>query len=168
MAYFDADALRTRIRALLEDGEGSLRKVPDGRFDGGYWDGSDTSQGRARSLVANRYDIPYIRTERRRDFSIIGNRQNLQVFPVIVCEYTLEHPNDSDENRDDAIALAEQDADVLQQSIEFNLGADDGTGIIQGSCMYEGSEVVDYDPESRRLVVRHNFTAIAHVTVAAS
>lgn len=166
MAYFDADAVRTRMRALLEDNAGNLRKIDEGRFEGGYWDGSDESQGRARTTGGTtRYDIPPFRVEKRQDFMLVSNRQNLQIFPSVVCEYTLPTPTDTDANRDDDLAVAEQDADVIQQAMQINMGSSDGTGILQGSFIYEGSEVEEYDATGRRLVVRHSFTAIAHVTI---
>ena len=160
MAYLDASGIRSAMRSVIDDNGGSQRKISEGRFTGNYWFGSGDAAGRVRSLSATRYDIPPFTVQNTHATPLIGSHQILRIEPSVVCEYSLEFPADSDSNRDATIAVAEQDGDQIQQALEINMGGATATSVIGGSWLYDGSEIVEEDYDSRRLIVRHTFTAL--------
>jgi len=144
MATIDADAILTRIRAVLEAGAGSLRTIASTRFDGGLWDDLDADEQSKRATYRpiTEASITALAPHDAR-CSVLTNVGILaiEVTVKVVRHVGPEHMA-TDALRDDVKALAVSDADVIAQALGYPGNLDRATtGIISGLLAHESSDV---------------------------
>lgn len=174
MANIAFTAIRARIREVLQDGEGLIRTVTQGRVGGDYWSGAPAEVWKPRALIRPRIDV-LIDNYGPHSATGPGNH-SLRVYQAeatVVSAYLLPEPVLGDTARDAAIATAEQDGEVIAQALSWpgNLHATEGgtvTGIIGGCLTFAGWSVGELDWNERTLVTNTRFTFHVSVTAAVS
>lgn len=173
MANLDSDAILTRIRAVLETAAGSLRTIGSTAYDGGLYDGQDPNESSRRAAFRPVTEASITTVERHEasppwKSSLALYKLGIEVRVVRHVDHTHKSSNAL---RDDAKALAANDADVLAQALCY-LGniTSATTGVVSGQLQYMGSDVevsLD-DDEAPRIQGTHRFEAVASVTLATS
>lgn len=171
MAFTKYDAILERVRELLEDGLGSYRAISASRFTGNAPEGQGPeAQARFGALAQKPIEASITAVERHpQRLTIVGNVQIERFRMEVRVVRTL--PTDTsvdDDLRDDAKALAVEDADVIKQSLEWPGNLTTTAGGTSTDCkalIYEDSRVrAMIDPKSggaSRLVTIHNFLGTA-------
>lgn len=178
MAYLAAGAIQKRVREVIESAAGGLRTITAGTYTGDMPEGL-VDMDLARGAIA-KPTVEALVTSAGRSasgYSVIGNLAlydlELRVRVVRIIERTAQI---TDALRDEAKALAFQDADVLGQALGYprNLEtttAGTATGIVSGLFTYRGSTTSvrgPVDDGASIIETDHRFTAIARSTPAVS
>jgi len=121
MAYLDVDKISTQVRSVIAAGAGTVRTIATARFLGDLPPGLTPQQVALRSVVKPRYDVitrdlGYSEASPPRLHSIAIKHFAVEVR--VVRPYTFSEAT-SDSVRDDAMALAAQDFDVLSQALGY-------------------------------------------------
>lgn len=176
MANINATAIRTRIREVLDDGEGLVRTVSAGELSGDYWDGMPTRALRARTIQKPQFAIPYIPKVPKTGagaLTEIGDTQIYEIEPTLIVAYDLRPYAEQSGSIDEDFATAEQDVDVIRQALGWpdNLDqtkAGTPTGIIDGWLRYLGDEVLEQNVVAQLLRIQIRFRGHVQVTLATS
>ncbi len=178
MAFVDHDAILTAIREICDSGTGNIRTIAAARFQGGAYRGQSPGSEALYSLAAPTFRTAITGQRRHPDSPPITSTLGLYEIDVqieVIRTLELRHKL-TDSIRDDAKALAANDADVLAQALSWpgNLtqtsGADP-TGLVSGYLAYissDGGDIILSDDINGRIVSTHNFTGIVQVTLAVS
>lgn len=172
MAYFAADAILTRVREVVEDSAGILRTVTVGRFAGDLSPGLPEQEASRRALVTPRFDVQMRNIDNAKVLNTV-NRQTLWAVSVrirVIRDMYVKHKL-YDDVRDDVVALANQDGDILAQALSYpgNLASTSGgtsTGLVGGKLELETStHTVNLDDNSPQFVETiHVFNGFAMVS----
>lgn len=144
MARLDTQAIRTRVRELLEDGAGALRQVPGERFGGDLPAGLSAEEKARRALNTRKpLRIELAPGPRHRNrLTIAGDYQIKHVDArITVVRGIYVEDQVSDDLHELVHAQIVEDADAIEQALEWpgNLGtteAGDPTGLKGG--VYQG------------------------------
>ncbi len=177
MANVDHDAILTTVREVIDDGNGSVRTVTSGRFNGGAYAGQPPGSETLYALATPTFRTA-ITGQRRHPASppILGSftLYEIDVEVEVIRGLQLRHKV-NDDIRDDAKALAANDADVLAQALTYpgnmtGTSASALTGLVSGVLQYEGSSgtIELADDTNGRIVSTHTFSGVVHVTLATS
>lgn len=151
MSYWNAAALSTRMREILEDAAGTLRAIPAGYYAGGLPPGLDVNEESRRAVAISARGAPTeasITRMTRNPSSppVLGSLafynvevQVRQVYPVVTSSKL------DDDTRDGVMALAAKAADVISQAFTFpgNLATTSlgqATGLVTGMFAYVDSD----------------------------
>lgn len=138
MAYIAADKIITRLRELLQDGDGSIRAIANARFSGGLTPGLPEEEARRRGLPTEKpIEIelhgPIPHPQR---LTIVGDVQihHVDAYISVVRTVTVGDQVD-DALRDTIRAQAVIDGGAIEQALEWpgNLAlteASEATGMI--------------------------------------
>lgn len=173
MATVASAAIIAAIRAVLEDGAGSVRTIAAGTYAPASVALSDGAAA-ARALSLPRAEVvlsPAGRAEgsppRMGSFQLL----ELDVEIRVTRSWRAEH-NVNDDTRDTLKAAAAADEDVIAQALEWpgNLttGGGNPTGLVSGCLTHESSRVLEpeFDGTAGRLTSVHTFKGIANVATA--
>lgn len=140
MATFDAAALTTRIRQILEDGAGSLREITASTYESLAGESLDDSELSLRAAETPRYRVVYERVARAAETpSRPSNRQILDVeLDIVVIRHVPPVANDSDSAIDAVKNAAAADHDVIAQALEWP-GNVNVAGVISSMLRSTGS-----------------------------
>lgn len=169
----------TRVREVCDSAAGTLRTISAGRFTADYHDGLSDEEKAKRVTTNPRFDVRATGLERNpsspptlHSLSFYDIEIAIEVSrPLSFSEAT------SDALRDDVLALAMQDGDVLAQALGYpgNLTTTSGgtaTNLISGLLTHLGSEAGrTQTPTGDRpglATTIHRFRGTAHVTQATS
>jgi len=143
MATFDAAALTTRIRQILEDGAGSLREITASTYQSLAGESLTNDELSLRAAEAPRYRIVYESISRAPETpSRPSNRQILDVeLDVVVIRHVPPVANDSDSAIDAVKNAAVADHDVIAQALEWP-GNVSVAGVISSMLRSAGSSRV--------------------------
>jgi len=171
MANIDTDTLLARVRAIVEDGAGSLRTITADTFRGHLYETLGVDAKAVRALVKPRAEARIVNLERHPGTTFeMGSFQlysvELEVLMVRSGHFT--HAL-KDTERDDLKALAARDGDVLRQALGWP-GNVTGAGVVSDMLRYESSEVGDIELDDEetgtRIETVHRFVGILNVATA--
>lgn len=146
MAVVSTDALYTRLREVLEAGEGTLREIPEGTFGGVLPEELSDRSLAVKALAKPRTEAWIIKWETSPNSPPLYSNLAIYVIEVrirVVRLLTLV-AHLGDVNRDAVKALAGSDADLIRQAVSFpgNLLVTAGgveTGLLSGLLTYRSS-----------------------------
>ena len=175
MAYLPAEAIITAVREVCDEASGSLRVIAATKYSTGTHEtqGADTKSREA--VVKPRFDVRFNSLGKNpASPPNLGNKQiyDVSVQVAVVRHLDIEHRVIASA-RHDAIALAYQDGDVLQQALTYlnNLeetAAAVATNLASGCLIYEGSqagEVTLGESGPGMIETVHFFRGIVTVTI---
>lgn len=179
MATIAAGAILTRIREVLQDGEGAVRALASGAYAGGLYESIAENAEAVRALTGPRIGVRFTGLERHpASPPRMGSVQLLALeVEVTVARHFGAAEALDDTARDALQALAMADGDALQQALGWpgNMTATTGgaaTGLVSGCLTYEGSDEgeIRYGQEGQDGVIRttHSFSGICRVETATS
>ena len=121
MAYIKANAILTRIREVLEDGQGSLRSISSTRFAGDLPEGLDPTEDARRAISAPRIEAKITGISRHSQSPpVTGNMLLYSVaIEVRVVRTVTRTEQLTDDDRVTLQALAAEDTDVVRQALEW-------------------------------------------------
>jgi len=123
VAYLKANAIITRVREIIEDGQGSLRTISATRFTGGYPEGGVGDDELARRGIAVSKPVQVVvRSLGRHPNSppIGGNLEILEVEVEVAIARTIAIEEMVDDDAHTTLAaLALEDVDVIRQALEW-------------------------------------------------
>lgn len=177
MANISYIAIRTAIRErLLGTLTTGARDVTVGRLLGEASHGLDDAERKRRSLSTPRFDISFINSEKHPNGPPITFSVGLVKISIkVLATYSLPAEVLTDLARDQAVSVAETDADIIRQALTWpgcltSTSASVATGIVSGCLTWLRSEVVREEwgqastTGSGLLEVEHNFEATVQVT----
>lgn len=178
MAYIAASAIQTRVREVLQENAGTLRKVAASTFGGDLTEGVGDPELARRGVTIARIEARMVNMKRSASSPpTIGNLALYDSEWVVRVVRTLDRTTQIDDDTRDAVkALALLDADVLAQALGFpgNLTATTAataTGIVSGLMSYVSSSSSvrgQVDDGAGVIETDHRFTAILRATPATS
>lgn len=170
MANVDFAAIRTRLYAVLEDGVGLVRVISAGTHSGDYWNNAEGWAGKARAIQKPTFWIRFMPlSPHEQRPSLIGSEVIRRIEVAIDIEYALPIGAEATSTRNEAMAQAEQDCDVIAQAFEWEGNLDyPTTGIVSGWLLFEGTTPVLEDWIEGRLVLQQRYSGTVHVTAAVS
>jgi len=144
MAFVKTHALLTRLREVLEDGEGVLRVVPSNRLKGDLPEGLDDEEQKRRAFYRPRVRSS-VSLGARSKYSppINGNLIIYEISVTVVTLRTIERREHLKETLlDDLTADANEDMDVIRQALEYpgNLTATEAgaqTDLVSGMLAFD-------------------------------
>lgn len=179
MAYLAADPILTRIREVLESGAGVLRTIASGTYYGDFHEGLSEQEQARRALTKPRYDVRAVSLTRNEasppNMHSLGLK-NIEIEVKVTRNLTFSEAT-ADALRDDMLALAIQDGDVISQALGYtaNLAtttSGTATGLVSGVLEYEGSDIGEVEtPDGDRpgrAETLHRFTGRVAITQATS
>lgn len=176
MAFIDVDAILTRVREVCESTVPIVgRNVPALRFIGQFGIDESRDEMTRRALTNPRYDIRVVTMAvHPNQPPLLGTLLLYKLELEIKCVRNFEHIHLlSDAKRDDVLALAIQDGDVLGQSFQvYNVLAQTSggtdTGVVSGIMRHEGTEIgeLKLDPREPPFFIEtvHKFSCVVQVT----
>ena len=152
MATLALGPVITAIRDVLEDAAGSHRTITASTYGGGAYAGLSNARLSTLALVRPRFDIRILKQAQHRLSPPRNNSLGIWEVSIEISAYRHIDASEKliDADRDTAVALAANDADVFAQALEWpgNLTVDSAahaTNIIGAALIHDESQLGQFN-----------------------